>query len=387
MSYIFICFCMYLCIWRYLCMNKQITTEEIARRAGVSRGTVDRVLHNRGNVSPDSRAAVEAVLKQVDYKFNLHTSAVSLKKRYRIVVTIPYAVEGEYWGLIKKGIENAANVYFDFKLDIRFCLFDQFTAESCESAFSELLSLNPDGVVIGPVFVDYTVVLCRQLDRLKTPYVFVDSFIDGTNPLTSYSVDQITCGRLIGRLLLFLIPAGKSIAVMDIERKGNSNKDNFSSREDGLLSFIRERNPSMKVYQSTFSSRIEEGEKQVMDFLKGHPEVKGIAVLNSRGYLIADILKRNRISDVRVISMDTTDDNVRCMKDESISVLVCQKPQLQSFHAVRAIIEYLLYKNNNTPHIHYLPVDIAFPENLKYNQEADSAEYKETLMFESTSSI
>ena len=40
---------------------------DIAAIAGVSSGTVDRVLHNRGDVSPESRKKVEDVLQQINY--------------------------------------------------------------------------------------------------------------------------------------------------------------------------------------------------------------------------------------------------------------------------------------------------------------------------------
>ena len=59
-------------------MAKQVKIKEIAAMAGVSAGTVDRILHRRGNVSAAKREAVEAVLGKVGYKFNIHTSAVSL---------------------------------------------------------------------------------------------------------------------------------------------------------------------------------------------------------------------------------------------------------------------------------------------------------------------
>ena len=353
-------------------MKKQITTEEIARRAGVSRGSVDRVLHNRGKVSPESRAAIEAVLDEVGYQFNLHTSAVSLKKTYRIVVAIPQAVTGEYWGLIKEGIESADDEYYDFNLDIRFCLIDQFVAESCQAAYAELLALKPDGVVIGPVFVDYTIHLCQNLDAMGIPYVFVDTFLQDTNPLTSFVTDQTSCGKVIGRLLTAAIPAGNSLAVMDIDRKGIKSKDNFSRRYEGLLSFARQRlTAGGQVYHGVFSSDTRLGEKQVMDFLRQHPDVKGIGVLNSRGYLVADILSKNNISDVLVVSMDLTTDNIRCLRNNSISALVCQRPQQQSFCAIEAIIRYLLFKNNTTPQINYLPIDIVLPETLEYSLKTD----------------
>ena len=65
--------------------KKKIRIKDIAKLAGVSTGTVDRVLHNRGNVSESARKAVEKVLEQVDYKPNIHISGMSLKKKYHML--------------------------------------------------------------------------------------------------------------------------------------------------------------------------------------------------------------------------------------------------------------------------------------------------------------
>ena len=42
--------------------------ELIAAKAGVSRGTVDRVLHNRGQVKPETAEKVRAVMAELDFQ-------------------------------------------------------------------------------------------------------------------------------------------------------------------------------------------------------------------------------------------------------------------------------------------------------------------------------
>ena len=51
--------------------NKIYTIKDIARMAGVSAGTVDRVLHNRGDVSLASMEKVQKVLDEIDYQPNV----------------------------------------------------------------------------------------------------------------------------------------------------------------------------------------------------------------------------------------------------------------------------------------------------------------------------
>ena len=47
--------------------EKRITVKAIATLAGVSKGTVDRVLHNRGEVSEASREKVMRIARQIVY--------------------------------------------------------------------------------------------------------------------------------------------------------------------------------------------------------------------------------------------------------------------------------------------------------------------------------
>ena len=70
--------------------NRDYTIKDIARMAGVSAGTVDRVLHNRGDVSPVSQEKVRRVLDEIDYQPNMFAIALARKKRYRFVCLIPY---------------------------------------------------------------------------------------------------------------------------------------------------------------------------------------------------------------------------------------------------------------------------------------------------------
>lgn len=56
-------------------MAEKIRIKDIAERAGVSVGTVDRVLHDRPNVSKPAREKVEQALKEMNYQPNMYASA------------------------------------------------------------------------------------------------------------------------------------------------------------------------------------------------------------------------------------------------------------------------------------------------------------------------
>lgn len=79
----------------YMKENENIRIIDIAKLAEVSPGTVDRVLHNRGKVSPEKRAKVEKVLKEINYEPNMVARVLASKKVYRFAVLAPtFSPEG-----------------------------------------------------------------------------------------------------------------------------------------------------------------------------------------------------------------------------------------------------------------------------------------------------
>ena len=58
------------------------TIKEIAEIAGVSRGTVDRVLNNRGSVSPDKEKKILEIVKALNYTPNLAGKTLAVTKKH-----------------------------------------------------------------------------------------------------------------------------------------------------------------------------------------------------------------------------------------------------------------------------------------------------------------
>ena len=88
-----------------------MTVKEIATLAGVSIGTVDRVLHGRGRVSAETKAAIEAIVKERGYTPNPIARRLKSGRTYRFSVLIPGRNEDSgYWGQARTGIQAEMSV-------------------------------------------------------------------------------------------------------------------------------------------------------------------------------------------------------------------------------------------------------------------------------------
>ena len=69
--------------------QKKITIIDIAEKTGLSKGTVDRVIHNRGEVSAKSREKVLQAIREFGYEPNLHASLLASGHRKTVVLLMP----------------------------------------------------------------------------------------------------------------------------------------------------------------------------------------------------------------------------------------------------------------------------------------------------------
>ena len=84
--------------------------KDLAERAGVSAGTVDRVLHNRPNVSKKALAKVQRALEEMDYKPNMYASALAYNKEYNFISVIPKHESEAYWEEVEEGSQSCCSV-------------------------------------------------------------------------------------------------------------------------------------------------------------------------------------------------------------------------------------------------------------------------------------
>lgn len=78
------------------------TIVEVARRAGVSKSTVSRVL-NGAPVSAGARMRVETAIKQMNYKPDAQASGLSLRRTNLVGVVVP-EIARLFYGEILEGI-------------------------------------------------------------------------------------------------------------------------------------------------------------------------------------------------------------------------------------------------------------------------------------------
>lgn len=219
--------------------SDKIRIKDIAERSGVSVGTVDRVLHNRPNVSGKARAKVETVLKEINYQPNMYASALAYNRKYTFCCLLPDHDRNAYWTSVEKGLQQCILNRGDFHLSLITEYYDQFEGSSFAAAAERIWDKKPDGVVIVPQNFDVTQTFCRRLQGQGIPFVFLDSNVPEIEPLAFFGQDSLKSGYFAGRI--FMMQAGehaRRILLMKLMSKGRVASRQQEYREVGFREYM-----------------------------------------------------------------------------------------------------------------------------------------------------
>ena len=126
-----------------------MTVKKIAELASVSVGTVDRVINNRGNVSPEKKERIEKIIKETGFQPNLHARNLKLNKK-RIVgfLTPSLSSEDGYWNLVNQGVKKAEEDLKDLSFIVKTFEYDRNNPVSFNEAVEALVKAGVEGCVI-----------------------------------------------------------------------------------------------------------------------------------------------------------------------------------------------------------------------------------------------
>ena len=155
------------------------TIKEIASLIGVSRGTVDRVLHNRGRVSPEVREKVYAAIKELGYEPNKAGRMLAAKKNPCCIGVFCPGSYNSFFDEIIRGMEEATEEYRDLGFSLKVSMVRGFDTEDHLKGLEDLVESGINALVSAPIcnqqIIDY-------LSSLKIPSAVFNTDLENFFP-------------------------------------------------------------------------------------------------------------------------------------------------------------------------------------------------------------
>jgi LacI family transcriptional regulator len=351
--------------------NKKIGVKDIALRAGVSIGTVDRVLHNRGEVKKETRDNILSIVDELGYQPNVLARSLASKKTTRIGIVIPDSSDNNpYWEKPVLGIKKATEELTSYNIEIIYEYFDASSIDSYAAVLEKVCQEDLDGVVLNPVFKSTSLHYISIFNTRNIPYVFIDINIKGVGKLAYFGQDAEQSGKVAAKLMSLSLPPKSNILIVK-----QSNKKVFSqhieSRVFGFHEFLNEQEENKRL--STFTLEIDlldtnEPHFSLAQAFTEHSPIDGVFVPNSRAFKVAEFLEKKNHKDIICLGYDLVEKNLEHLEKGSVTYLINQQPEEQAFKAIMALFDHLIAKKA-VRKTYFSPIDIILKENIDYDKE------------------
>lgn len=340
-----------------------MTVTEIARQAGVSIGTVDRVLHNRGRVSPATKEKIQRIITHYGYQPNPIARHLKKQTSYRIGVLLPELKTGYgYWEAMFRSISDAAAQDFAaFSFIIEPFFFKRPIAESFAEQFSAMAHADCDAYIIAPVMQEAAQQLLATLPAHK-PYCFVDSPLPDAEPVFTIAQNPYKAGFLAGKLTE-MVAGYRAGTYVVLESFGTSfNQD---ERARGFCNWFEKTGsksvPVRRLARDFSKSGIIH---ETQDVLSATVDLAGICTVSVEVQFVAEeLLRAQRKADVAVVGFDLVEANRAALRAGGIDCLISQQPKEQGRIAMRQLFRTLVYEETVETAVE-IPVELFFKENL-----------------------
>ncbi|MCR4583989.1 MAG: substrate-binding domain-containing protein [Prevotella sp.] len=347
--------------------KENIRIKDIAERAGVSVGTVDRVLHNRPNVSKAALEKVNKALEEMDYKPNMYASALAYNKSYTFYCIIPRHESEAYWDEIEEGAQAAREHRRDFGITLKFVYYERFNQQSFQKMSREVMEASPDGVILVPTTLELTAKFTEKLDEQQIPFVMLDSYMPDLQPLAFFGQDSFASGYFAARMLMLIAKQEKEIAIVKQTRNGLVGSKQQANRETGFRHYMVDHFPDVKIVEVDLplDEKRENYDDILEEFFKGHPLVHHCITFNSKAHLVGEYLLKSNRRNIQIMGYDMVPKNEECVKQGSISFLIAQHAYQQGYASMEALFNAIVLKREVNP-VNYMPIEILSKENVEF---------------------
>lgn len=354
-------------------MTEKARIKDIAERAGVSVGTVDRVLHNRPSVSPAARQKVEQALEEMQYQPNIYASALASNKPYTFIMILPEHVKTAYWEEIEEGANKAISDRQDFKVELKIRYFNRYDRRSFLAVTKKTVEEMPDGVILVPSDLASTRNYTKKLHELSIPFVMLDSYMPDLQPLAFFGQDSFNSGYFAAKIMMMIAnsyPKNKRRRVMILRPllNGEVASKQQANREEGFRHYMIDHYPEVEIINLDLKeSTPTYAETMFAQFLQECPDVKMCITFSSAAYIMGEYLTNVNKRNIQVIGYDMTPRNEACLRNGSIDFLIAQHGYRQGYYCVKALVDAIVLKKSVKP-VNYMPLELICKENADFYQ-------------------
>ncbi len=346
------------------------TIKDVAKEAGVSTGTVDRVINNKGNVAKKTEKKVLEAIEKLNYtKSPIAKALVSRRKHIKIGVVFPH-LEHYFWQEVFKGIEEVREKLEAFGVEIIVETTKTYNIEEHIRAVDKLVKKEVNGIAM----ISYDDIRCREvIDKLVEKNIQVATFISDSpksRRLIFNGEDSIKAGNIAGKLMGLYLKGKGNILIVGVHKILSCMQD----RIEGFKSLINNEFEDIQIIEIIENKELVNGEEDeyrtiieniIKEVIEKKNEIDGIYVTNSFTGSVGNLLKKyNYDKEIVLVGHENTDEIRDLIRKNIVKATVYQNQKEEIIRSIEILYEKITDNKKAYPNVQYIDLGILIKEKL-----------------------
>lgn len=334
------------------------TIKDIAKKAGVSIGTVDRVLHNRGKVAPAKKELILKIIEELDYQPNDAAQRLTLlRKKLRFAFFVIDPAEHPFFQDVLKGAKQKAEELAQYGIEVDFYLM-----KGPEDAI-EISDFRPDGIVT--LDLGWMQPVIRRAHEQGIPIVYYNHPSNDTQGLAYVGCDYYNAGRIAAGLCALV---SNKKGVVGILSEPGADGASYCDRVRGFRKEIQSCYPKMQIVEPDVLKFENDMGAEAVHMLRKYPELNLIYLVNPRDYQVCPIIhavaREAGRDDINIITNDLTEPQRVMFSEGFISATICQEPEYQGAKPLELLCRYVAFNETPEKKEYYTKLSIHISQNV-----------------------
>lgn len=324
-----------------------VTIKQIADATGVSRGTVDRVLHNRPGVKADIVAIVRNAADEMGYVPNRAGKMLAGKKQPMTIGCFLPSVGNPFFDDVVKGLRIAESELSDFGVSLEIIEIAGYEPQEHIAAIRRLAENGCAALCVSTIDVPEIRACVDEIVERGIPVVTMNTDISNTKRLCYVGCDYIKCGRTAAGLLEKMARPPLRILIVT----GSLKMKGHNERMEGFLQTLDAKHTPYEVVSIVESLDNETlAYSKVCAQLSQHERINCVYIVAAgvKGACQA-IVEMGLSGRLYVLSHDDVPSTRQYLQDDVIGFTICQEPEQQGIRAVNALFNYFVTNRQEVP--------------------------------------
>ena len=312
---------------------------------GCSRAEVEETIQPLvADAIEEADSEAEAVDEQDESPFipEIDTD-VKIEAGSRIAV-VSKSVKGEYWKMVKKGMEEAVkaiNDAYGLKKDDQITMTfegpdNEEDVESQINTIDAVIAENPDVLCISASDMDSCQAQLEAAKENGIPVIAFDSNVSEKKLIRAYrGTDNVPVGKMAAYQLGSTLGKMGKVAVFSAQQKTKSVQD----RVDGFMNNI-EKYGDIEVVETIYSDQVDDMEAAMQEVLEKYPGLDGVFCTNADVTEMYLSLEKSDEGDTpALVGVDATTKQQEAIRNGEEIGCVSQQPYAMGYQTIWTAVE------------------------------------------------